>query len=267
MKNHVFLSLLAGSIIFSSCSNDDETEDITSDKKLLLSKITTTYYDNPSNPEIVISTLTYNDKNQVTGSESDGSSAVFEYDSNGKPTKTNYYKPDKTLEYSSLYTYNGEQLTSIKAVYSNPLFNRSVSYSYDSNGRVTKSSFCESENCSNPSRNTYLYNGDNVSVETVVMTGTISYTYKTESSYDDKPNPYTNINKYLKIMMGGADVLSKNNYISGKISYKNADGTWSQSQSVIYTIQYNDANYPIQIIGKESNGNISVKYNYEYIIK
>lgn len=267
MKNKVLLGLLASSIIFSSCNNNDDDTTQIIDEKQLLSKITTIYYDNPDNPETTVGTMFYNDNGQLVASDSNGRTSSFEYDNNGKVTKANYYKLDKTLEYYSVYNYDGDKIMNIKAIYDNPNFNRSISFSYDSNGRVIKSSLCQSENCSNPDTDSYTYNGDNISVETKQLNGTISYTYKTESAYDDKLNPFTNIDKNLKIMMGGAYVLSKNNYTSQKLSYKNSDGSWTQNQTITYTIQYNDANLPTKVIGKEANGNNYVQYNYEYITK
>ncbi len=268
MKKQILLFLLVSTAILLSCeNNDNDSGDPASEKKLLLSKITTTYYDNPNNPETTISTLNYNDKGELMSSESEGRFSTLEYDAQGKPTKTNYYKPDKTLDYYSVYSYQGDKLMNIKAIYDNPNFNRSISFSYDSNGKVIKSSFCQSENCSNPDTDSYTYNGDNISVETNQLNGTINYTSKIESSYDDKLNPYTNINKYLRIMMGGAYVISRNNYTSQKMSYKKSDGNWTQNQTINYTIQYNDSNLPTKVIGKGANGNNYVEYNYEYITK
>ena len=67
--------------------------------------------------------------------------------------------------------------------------------------------------------------------------------------------------------MGGAYALSKNNYASERISYKDSSGNWVQNQQVIYEIQYNSAQLPIQVIGKTTTGANYVKYNYEYIVQ
>lgn len=269
MKNHLFLGLIITSAFLSNCNSKDDNDFVeeSTAKKTLLSKVTTVYYDNPNNPETTVSTLSYNDNGQITGSESAGRTSTFEYDASGKPIKTNYYKADKTLEYYAAYTYNGEQLTSTKAIYTNPAFNRTISYSYDSTGKLSKTSLCQSENCTNPSTNSYNYAGDNISVETTVSAGTINYSYKTESSYDDKLNPYNNVNKYLRIMMGGAYALSKNNFSSAKNFYKDSDGSWVQNGNITYTAQYNDANFPVQVVGKDANGNNYVQYHYEYVTR
>ncbi|REC74617.1 hypothetical protein DRF60_17185 [Chryseobacterium elymi] len=265
MKKYLFLGLMGSATIFTSCSSDDnEIINESSEKKLLLSKVTTIYYDNPSNPETTVSTFEYNSQGELIKMLSGGRSSVFEY-SNGKPTKVNYYTPTQTLEYYAVFNYNGNQLVDIKAIYTNPGFNRKSTYTYNSNGKLVSSTHCQSEDCSNPGTSTYTYGGDNISVETSTLGGTISSTYKREFSYDDKLSPFTNTNKYMRIMIEGAYSLSKNNYTAEKISYRNSDGSWTQNQSNTYTIQYNSAQLPIQVVGKQANGNNYVQYNYEYI--
>lgn len=267
MKKYLFLGLMGSATIFASCSSDDN--EITNDpleKKLLLSKVTSIYYDNLSNPETTVSTFEYNSQGELIKMLSGGRSSVFEY-SNGKPTKVNYYTSNQTLEYYTVFTYNGDQLVNTKAIYTNPDFNRKNTYTYNSNGKLISSILCQSEDCSNPSTSTYAYNGDNISLETSNIGGTISFTYKKEFLYDDKLNPFTNTNKYIKIMMERAYSASKNNYTAEKISYKDSDGSWTQNQNITYTIQYNSAQLPVQVVGKEANGNNYVQYNYEYIIQ
>ncbi len=227
MKNHLFLSLIISSVFLFNCKSNDDNDvtEETPDKKLLLSKTTTIYYDNPNNPETTVGILSYNDNGQLISSDSDGRAASFEYDTSGKPTKINYYKTDKTLDYYNLYTYNGEQLMNIKAVYTNPNFNRTISYNYDSNGKLTGSTMCQSADCTNPYISTYTYSGDNISSESTVSGGITGYNYKSEYSYDDKLNPFININKDIKIMMGGAYTMSKTIIHHQKIIIKTAMAT------------------------------------------
>ncbi|MCX8523993.1 hypothetical protein OF897_08660 [Chryseobacterium formosus] len=127
MKKYFFLSLMSSVVIFNSCnSSTDENEMITDpvEQRILLSKVTTVYYDNPASPQTTVSTLEYNNQGQLTKTSTAGRNSFNEYDTAGKPIKTNYYKTDGTLEYYSLYTYNGEQLQNVKAIYSNSDFNR-----------------------------------------------------------------------------------------------------------------------------------------------
>lgn len=256
-------------IIFNSCnSSTDENEIITDpvEQRILLSKITTVYYDNPASPQTSVSTLEYNNQGQLTKTVSSGESSIIEYNSSGKPFKINHYKADGTLDYYSSFGYNGENLTNIKAIYDETSLNRTINYTY-SNGKVANSTLCQTENCSNPIISTYTYNGDNITVETSEMSGGISSSSKREYLYDNQLNPYTFTNKYFRIMMGGAYAMSKNNYASEKISYKDSAGNWVQNQQIIYDITYNSAQLPTQVIGKSTSGANYVKHNYEYILQ
>jgi len=255
-------------VFFNSCNSTDEYELITDpvQQRILLSKVTTVYYDNPANPQTTVSTLEYNNQGQLIKTSSAGRNSINEYDATGKPVKTDYYKTDGTLEYYALYTYNNDQLHNVKAIYSDTNLNRTINYTY-SNGKVATSTLCQTANCSNPSISSYTYNGDNITLETSEMGGSVSFSTKNEYLYDNQLNPYTFTNKYFRIMMGGAYALSKNNYALERISFKDSAGNWVQNQNIIYEIQYNSAQLPVQVIGKAANGNNYVKYNYEYILQ
>ncbi|MCT2561695.1 hypothetical protein [Chryseobacterium herbae] len=263
MKKYLFLGLMSSVVFFNSCSSNDDNDgtNTPSEPKVLLSKITTVYYDNPSQPQTSTQTLEYNSQGELIKTLSASGTSTFEY-SNGKPVKINYYNTNQTLEYYSAFTYNGDQLVNVKAIYTNPDYNRTITYNYNNSGQVISSTLCQSPDCSNPIVDTYAYNGNNISSET--SEGGFSFNTKTVFSYDDKLNPYTNINKYLRITMRGAYVLSKNNYLTEKISFKN-NGAWEQTQTRTSTIQYNSYGLPVQVISKEANGSLSAQYNYEYI--
>lgn len=263
MKKFLFLGLMSSVVFFNSCSSNDDNEGNNTSAKVLLSKVTIVYYDNPSQPQTSIQTLEYNNQGELIKTTSALGTSKFEY-SNGKPTKTTYYKPDGTVDYYSAYSYNGDLLTTVKAIYTtNPDYNRTITYNYNTNGQVISSSLCQSPACSNPIVDTYTYDGNNISTE-ISEGGGSSYSTKIVYSYDDKQNPYININKYLKIMMGRAYAVSQNNYLTEKISYK-SNGVWTQNQTRTSTIQYNSTGYPTEVISKEANGNLSAKYTYEYI--
>ncbi|MFS4471387.1 hypothetical protein [Chryseobacterium sp. T20] len=263
MKKFLFLGLMSSVVFFNSCSSNDDNEGNNTSSKVLLSKVTIVYYDNPAQLQTSIQTLEYNNHGELIKTSSALGTSKFEY-SNGKPTKTTYYKPDGTVDYYSAYTYNGDLLTTVKAIYTtNPDYNRTITYNYNTNGQVISSSLCQSPTCSNPIVDTFTYDGNNISTE-ISEGGGSSYNTKIVYSYDDKLNPYVNINKYIKIMMGGAYAVSQNNYLVEKISFK-SNGTWTQNQTRTSTIQYNSAGFPTQVISKEANGSLSAQYNYEYI--
>ena len=266
MKNYLFLGLMSSAVFFSSCSSNDDNEGThtPSGSRILLSKVTTVYYDNPGKPQTSIQNMEYNNQGELIKTWSESGSSKFEY-TNGKPSKATYYMANGTLEYYSVFNYNGDQLSNIKGIYTNPDSNSTITFSYNTNGQLTSSTLCQSPDCFHPMVNTYTYNGDNISSETSETIGT-GFGTKIVYSYDDKLNPYTNFNKYLKFMMGGAYTVSKNNYLTEKISSKN-NGIWEQNQNRTSTIQYNNSGLPVQVVSKEANGNLSAQYNYEYIIQ
>ncbi|MCS3532755.1 hypothetical protein [Chryseobacterium sp. JUb7] len=265
MKKYFFLSLISSIVFFTGCSSNDENDNGNNpnETQVLLSKITTVYYDNPTNPQTSVTTLDYNSQRQLTKMYSGGITSILEYDTAGKPTKTNYYKADGTLDHYILYSYNGEELTTTNMIYTNSNYNLKTTYNYNNN-KLSSITQCQSPNCSDISTTSYTYNGDNISIETSIAGG-VSVPTKREYSYDSKKNPYSLLNKYFRSALGGAYILSQNNYTLDKISFRDNTGNWIQNQNITYEIQYNNSQLPTQVIGKDSYGNNYVKYNYEYI--
>lgn len=261
MKNYLFLGLMGTAVFFNSCSSSDESINETG-KPLLLSKVTTFYYDNPSKPETTVATFGYNNQGQLIKIQSKEGASVFEY-SNGKPVKENHYNAQQQLDYYAVFNYKADQLTGIQYIHTDATSDRTITYAYNSGGKMISSSLCESADCLHPITFSLAYTGDNVSVETNTFDGKTFY--KRELSYDNHLSPYANINNHLKIMMGGAYYISMSNSTAEKISYTNENGGWNQGQNITYSIQYNSSQLPIQVIGKEANGNNYVQYNYEYI--
>jgi hypothetical protein len=265
MKNHLFPILISISIavFFNSCSSSNDDTNLEPEKKLLLSKFTTTYYDNPSQPETIEQTFEYNSKGELIKSLHKGLVTTFEY-FNGKPTKATFFNNKQEPSYSSVFYYNqGGQLDKIKATYANSS-SRTTNYTYNSNDQLINITNCFSENCNNPGTISYTYDGENISTEITSTPGTVSSTYKEEYTSDSKLNPYTNTNKYLRIMMGRADILSKNNYTKDKSSTK-ISNSWEAGETTTFTLQYNNAGFPVQATGIGSDGKLSVQYHYEYI--
>ncbi|WP_160139367.1 hypothetical protein [Chryseobacterium sp. c4a] len=259
MKKHLFLGIIGAVVFFNSCSSDDND----SPKKLLLSKATINYYDYSPNPIPEDIIYKYNNSGEVIKIESRFGSTIFEY-SNGKILKSKYYTKEQQLESSSVYNYNGDQLVNIQYTSPNSADKSTVTYSYDANGKMIYSTHCESANCEYPTTSSMTYSGDNITSEINAFTfGKTAH--KRELTYDNKLSPYTNLNKYLRITMGGAYGISANNYTTEVISNKDSAGNWKQGQRITYSIQYNSSQLPVQIIGTEANGKKYVQYNYEYI--
>lgn len=267
MKNYLFLGMMGAVAFLSSCSSNDDNNAVNepAGKTLLLSKVTTTYYDDPSNPKADIKTFEYNSQGELIKQLSKGKAITFEYN-NGKPTKVNYYNAQQQLEFYSNFYYTGGQLNKIKSIYSNQHGSRTINYTYNSNNQLSSSILCKTEDCSSPDTTSYTYAGDNISAETVLRTTGVNMTDKTEYSYDNKLSPYTNFNKYLKIMFGETETafLNKNNYLISKGSFE-FNGNWTSSETTTFTIKYNNSGLPVKATGIGSDGNLSVEFDYEYI--
>ncbi|MBP2616527.1 hypothetical protein [Chryseobacterium jejuense] len=266
MKIYLFLGALSSVLFFNSCSGNDEDDTPNNpESQIFLSKVTTVNYTNPSNPNTSVVTFDYNSQKQLIKVLSQGRATSFEYDINGKLSKTNYYNTDGTIAYYTTWSYNENQLTTIKSIYPDSNNNTTKAYTYN-NGKVTSTSLCFSLNCTTPSTSSYTYIGDNVSTE-IIFSDNIggSSTIKREFSYDNKVNPYSLTNTYFRTYLAGTQFLSQNNYTSEKISSKDSAGNWVQIQNITYEIQYNNAQLPSKVIGKDANGNTFIEYNYEYI--
>lgn len=256
-------------VVLNSCENEDKIEYITdsTEQRILLSKVTTVYYNNPANPQTSVATLEHNNQGQLIKISSENRITTLEYNNAGKLFKTIYYLANGTIDYYTSYTYNGDELKTVKAIYTNTSYNRTTTYIY-TNGKVTNTNLCQSTNCSNPSTNLYTYNGENISTEISSGNGISGIsTIKREFLYDNKKNPYSLINKDFRISVSGGQFLSENNYTSEKISQKDSSGNWVQLENINYEIQYNSAHLPIQIVGKTTTGANYVKYSYEYVVQ
>lgn len=266
MKTYLFLGALSSVLFFSSCSGgDDHDTPNNPEAKIFLSKVTTINYTNPSNSNTSVVTFDYNSKKQLIKVSSQGRATSFEYDTTGKLSKTNYYNTDGTIAYYTTWTYNENQLTTIKSIYPDSNGNTTKVYTYN-NDKITGTSLCSSLNCTLPSTSSYTYSGDNVSTE-ISFSDNIGgpFIFKREFSYDNKINPYSLTNIYFRTYLAGTQFLSQNNYTSEKISRKDSEGNWIQIQNMTYEIQYNSSQLPSKVIGKEANGKTLIEYNYEYI--
>lgn len=264
MKYFLFTSLISLFITFNSCNSTDDTITTNSTKKIVLSKVTTMYYEPLLSPSANtnVQTFEYNSQGELIKIKSNERTSFFEYN-NGKPVKVIHYDANQKQDYYIDINYDGDILLDKETKYTSPYTSPEIyKYTYNSNDQIASFTVCSYKNCPDPYSYTYAYNENNISSETISQ---MVYNKKEEFSYDNKLNPYTNTNKYLKIIMGEVDVLSKNNSTTRKISYKNNSGNWVENQVITYSTLYNDSHLPIQRIGKEANGTNYVKFDYEYI--
>ncbi|REC49381.1 hypothetical protein [Chryseobacterium pennipullorum] len=266
MKTQLCIGLMSSFLLFNCSTNTEENNDPnTSEPQILLSKTTTVYHANSTNPSTDVVKLDYNSQKQLVKMSSENRIAVLEYDLTGKPLKVNYEKPDGTGVYYKTCHYNGDQLTMVKTIYPTSTFNTTITYS---NAKVSSISICKSSNCTNPFTKSFLYIGDNVSEENSQGDGIGSpYHLKREFSYDSNVNPYSLINKYVRVFIGGPEFLSQNLSTTEKISTKYTSGNWTQIQNITYQVEYNNSQLPTLVVGKDDNGNEFVRRTYEYIIQ
>lgn len=240
------MSLL--SLLF-SCDGH-EGDELLNQKKLMVSQFTTISFDNPNSPEVVNLYFKYNSSGDVVNIHSDASAEymLLDYTADKKINKIDNYK-NKKIEYTEVFTYQNNQLEKIVAEYDNKAFNRYIDYTYNDNGKLSSQSICEGPPCRN-NKTKYYYEGDNI--KAIVNDSGWGSLYTT---YDNKYNPFINMNKYLRVDFAGLVPINVNNVLTEE----------TNGHHITYTIDYNSAGFPVKIIGKDEKGNNWVQYNYEYI--
>lgn len=243
--------------LFMSCNSRDNN-DSSDQKKMMISKITVTSFDNPASPYTSSIFYKYNSIGDVVeiSSGNSGEYAAIIYAADKKISKIDHYKKNKGIEYTENFTYLNDQLIKIVAEYENKAFNRIIDYTYDNNGNLKTTSICEGPPCGNPWKTTFDYIGNNVSRKTESGAGSSSISVN-EYTYDNKSNPSVNMNKYLRIVFGYQDLIGSNNILTEKI--------YTNRMVITYTIDYNAEGLPVKSLGKDEKGNNWVQYNYEYI--
>lgn len=243
--------------LFMSCNSRDNN-DSSDQKKMLISKITVTSFDNPASPYTSSIFYKYNSIGDVVeiSSGNSGNYVTVDYTADKKISKMDHYKINKGIEYTENFTYQNNQLIKIVAEYENKAFNRIVDYTYDNNGNLKTTSICEGPPCGSPWKTTFDYTGNNVSRRTESGAGSPGISVN-EYTYDNKSNPSVNMNKYLRIAFGYQDLIGSNNILTEKI--------YTNRMTITYVIDYNAEGLPVKSLGKDEKGKNWVQYNYEYI--
>ncbi|MCS4301292.1 hypothetical protein [Chryseobacterium sp. BIGb0232] len=258
MKNYLFLGMISTAVFFNSCSSNDENQP--TEKKLLLSKVTTNYFYKDTKTQIYIDKYEYNAQGELIKISNNNGFTTIEYDKD-KPIKLNYHFDDQHKEnyYSEVY-YNGNQINKIEQHY--PFITDkyiTLKYTYNTNGQIASSSGCWSPDCSESNTTFYTYSGNNISVKKLSST-------KFEYFYDNKLSPYTYMNKYIKIWLerfGLDHINNNNNYIARKSTISGEVSDFVNT--LTYTYEYNSSGLPVKGTGKDSDQFTFVQYNYEYI--
>ncbi|MDV2445986.1 hypothetical protein CMU93_00540 [Elizabethkingia anophelis] len=258
MKKLYFLTAVSTAILLASCS-DSKNDDVSVERKTMVSKVIYTSFENPSSPKTVTDIFTYDANGnmvKMNGINSDGYS-VFEYSADKKINKIIHYdKDNKTIRLTDIFTYQGEVLIKYLADYEDKTSNRLIEYTYDNNGNLKTSTICEGPPCTSTHKTTFSYNGGNIQSLTNQSTGG-SYISTTQYTYDNKSNPFINMNKYLRILLSGRYLMNANNEITIRDNYSNGQ--------ISYTVNYNNEGFPTKILGKDEKNNNWVQYEYEYI--
>lgn len=261
-------AILISIICLSGCSTEREDEPLPKpmEERTLLTKITTKDYRYFSNsPLITVTKFSYNDHRQLTEINSEAERTVFEYENSGKPVKSLYYKPDGTYIYTKIYVYEGDRLTKINSVYEDASQNSTVTYTYNASGQMVGIKQCKNQNCSSPTTFTYTYINKNVATAVSQTTSPSPSTTTRKYTFDDKKNPYSSLNTYIRIMLGSSLSLNENNYDSQEVLVNY--GTYGVFNYYIYNSQYNSENYPTFTSVVGGNATREVEYLYEYSIK
>lgn len=225
-----------------ACSSSDDD----SDKKKVISKITTKYLDYDGSKEVEVietNTFIYLNGEVIKIEVSDDFCGIFSY-LDSKIVSTSGCKDATETEIS----YNGDLLiktTSDEVV--NELF-----YNADKLKEV-KTSYI-TDNFTKKYSSKYYFSGSNV-----IMTNEEAFwkpeSTTTEYKYDNKNNPFKNHKFYFKLSWG-ADFLGDNNAVEKIIG----------DTVIKYTIIYDSDGYPIKVRGINQNtGKLWTEYTYEYI--
>ncbi|XJR84668.1 hypothetical protein ACH34I_12615 [Elizabethkingia anophelis] len=203
--------------LFMSCNSRDNN-DSSDPKKMMISKITVTSFDNPASPYTSVQSFKYNPSGDLIEIRSNNSDnyVTVEYTADKKISKMDHYKKNKGVEYTENFTYQNNQLIKIVAEYEDKAFNRIIDYAYDGSGNLKTRSICEGPPCSNPSKTTFYYSGANVSSR-ADSDGGSSYIFVSDYTYDNKLNPSVNMNKYLRIVFAYQDLMGRTIYLRKRL--------------------------------------------------
>lgn len=266
MKNKAILLNILLIILFSCSSDNDDNDDIDvinkpeskTQKVIHHLSIKEAYKGANNTPQYDTNTYEFSYENgqvsKLTDLEEEGSYRNFEYDKDKKLIKIIEYN-NNILDNTEELFYSGNLLS-----YSNRIRNGVVdrnNFRYAQN-LLTMIESCFDDSCSE----TYpiyifTYNSAN-NIESMSEYKDIKYVF----SYDQKINPFKEYNPYFKIMTND-DLyltLSQNNPVRKDIY---SDG--NHEESIIYTITYDNENYPLTIEGKDAvTGEFKASYIFDY---
>lgn len=263
MKKSLFLCLLAGLFLIAACSSSsNETPVAASPPSNSLKKLTERIY-YPSGVQISGVDFIYGD----------GVLKQFK-SSNGVYTNDLEYAGDKII--SSKTYINGTLQTTNNFAYAGDLLqtvtgNNGQRIRFTYQGQVLRTIFNELSSLNswyvNDSKMVTFDSNANITEDLAYSNfGGMPATYKSGYSYDNKNNPFKQMNRYFRMVFNTEtiNVLNQNNQIA-KFSFSSPTSTVS-SQSEVYEITYNAQEYPTLIKKRRFSNNelvseLSIEYN------
>ncbi|PQL89507.1 hypothetical protein [Apibacter adventoris] len=267
MKNKIVLLNVLLFILFSCSSDNDDNDAIDvinkpeskTQKVIHHLSIKEVYKGANNTPQYDTNTYEFFYENgqvsKLTDLEEEGSYRNFEYDKDKKLIKIIEYN-NNILDNTEELFYSGNLLS-----YSNRIRNGVVDRDYFHYTQNLLTMSCNDKLCSDTALNyMYTYNSAN-NIETLLYNKVDDA--KDIFSYDQKINPFKEYNPYFKIMIN-EDLyfltLSQNNPVRKDIY---SDG--NHEESIIYTITYDNENYPLTIEGKDTvTGEFKASYIFDY---
>ncbi|PQL93551.1 hypothetical protein [Apibacter adventoris] len=269
MKNKIVLLNILLFILFSCSSDNDDNDDIdvinkpeSKTQKVIrrLSIKKLTYVDSNQSPQYQTNTYEFSYENgqvsKLTDLEQVGSYRDFEYDNDKKLIKILKYNKNELDNTVELF-YSDNLLSNSNTIKKGEIVHKG-NFHYTQN-LLTMSESCLDDSCSSKFTDyIYTYNSTN-NIESIS-----AYTFKDAYLYDQKINPFEEYNPYFKIVTNN-DLyltLSHNNRVREDFYYDNSSVA---EHSIIYTITYDNENYPLTIEGKDAvTGEFKASYAFEY---
>ena len=243
MKKHFILpALMAGLVLFSSCSEKDNKDDNTAASGQRLEKVTR--FEEGYSSKTRVTTMAWNgDRLQsVTETRPESGDEVhwnFNYSGN-KLSTMEYYRGD-VLRATYQFSYSGDNPTEVTETRAESGSSTRYTIGYNSNGEMTSVKCIKGKDMGNNEvANLTWQNGNVTQIQRVRESGTRTWNY----TYDSKMSSYTGMGVAVftiidEIYDGGVFYLSKNNVLTEQSI--GSDGETSTDQYV-YTY---DGDYPL----------------------
>lgn len=252
MKKLLYL-FSAFALVLTSCSSNNESEQILQATPILITQMTATVVNN-GNTESNTATFTY-DGTKILSQNYGNYYINYSYTGN-LITKIEYFLNDVVIS-KELYTYNSlEKLVNYQRTeYDNVNGNYGVNvdYVYNSNGTVSYTR--NTGNLPNliPS-STGIINFNNEGLVISIETST-GYTYS--YTYDTKNNPVKNVLGFDKLIFSDDDVSSLTKNLVSEVQ-TNSFGIFTTN----FNHTYNSNDYPIQTIEVDGSETVTREYIY-----